>query len=155
MNLSIATSCPILVLSIASSIPSSTMTFRAKPSCPRHLVDVYERAVNALPASYLLPPTTGEVFASMLDCERRLHGYGLAEGFDVVALAEAPRRRLLLVGSVATTGRGRGTGASSRIVSNMMRRAPQLVGGYKRGPVRLQLVSPSKLEGCREERFRQ
>jgi hypothetical protein len=61
------------------------MTFRAKPSCPRHLVDVYERAVNALPASYLLPPATGEVFTSIFDCERRLHGYRLAEGFDVVA----------------------------------------------------------------------
>jgi hypothetical protein len=42
------------------------------PACPKHLVDALERAVNALPASWLSPPHTGGVFATILDCERRL-----------------------------------------------------------------------------------
>jgi hypothetical protein len=45
------------------------MPFHAKPGCPRHLVDVYEKAVNALLSSYHLPPVTGEVFASIEACE--------------------------------------------------------------------------------------
>jgi hypothetical protein len=60
------------------------MPFYAKPECPRHLVAAYERAVNALPASFLLPPASGETFNDISACERRLRGYGLAEGFDVV-----------------------------------------------------------------------
>ena len=63
---------------------SLTIPFRAKPECPRHLVAAYERAVNTLPTSYLLPPATGEVFSDISACERRLRGYSLAEGFDVV-----------------------------------------------------------------------
>jgi len=59
------------------------MPFHAKPGCPRHLVDVYEGAVNALPSSYLLPPATGEVFTSIEACEQRLRGFALAEGFDI------------------------------------------------------------------------
>jgi hypothetical protein len=59
------------------------MPFHAKPGCPRHLVDVYDRAVNALPSSYLLPPVTGEVFTSIEACEQRLRGFALAEGFDI------------------------------------------------------------------------
>jgi hypothetical protein len=59
------------------------MPFHAKPGYPRHLVDVYEKAVNALPSSYLLPPVTGEVFASVEACEQRLRGFALAEGFDI------------------------------------------------------------------------
>jgi hypothetical protein len=45
------------------------MPFHAKPGCPRYLVDVNEKAVNALPSSYHLPPVTGEVFASIEACE--------------------------------------------------------------------------------------
>ena len=62
----------------------STPTWRAKPRCPRHLVAVLERAVNALPSEWLLPPRTGEIFDSIEHCRRRLQGYSLAEGFEVV-----------------------------------------------------------------------
>jgi hypothetical protein len=59
------------------------MPFHAKPDCPRHLVDVYEKVVNALSSSYLLPPVTGEVFTSIEACEQRLRGFALAERFDI------------------------------------------------------------------------
>ena len=58
--------------------------WRAKPRCPKHLVAVLERAVNALPSAWLLQPATGEVFDSIEHCRRRLQGYALVEGFDVV-----------------------------------------------------------------------
>src|SRR5438270_11514001 len=60
------------------------MVYHAPPACPKHLVDALERAVNSLPASWLSPPRTSEVFASIADCERRLRGYSLAEGLDIV-----------------------------------------------------------------------
>jgi hypothetical protein len=63
---------------------SLTMPFHVKPECPRHLVTAYEGAVNALPASFLLPPASGEVFNYISAYESRLRGYSLAEGFDVV-----------------------------------------------------------------------
>jgi hypothetical protein len=62
----------------------STLAWHAKPRCPKHLVAVLERAVNALPSAWLLQPITGEVFDSIEYCKRRLQGYALAEGFDVV-----------------------------------------------------------------------
>jgi hypothetical protein len=40
--------------------------------------------VNALLAAYLLPLQSGEIFDSIPHCERRLRGYALAEGFDIV-----------------------------------------------------------------------
>src|SRR5438045_5648562 len=61
-----------------------TPVWRAKPRCPKHLVAVLERAVNALPPAWLLQPTTGEVFDSIEHCRRRLQGYALVEGFEVV-----------------------------------------------------------------------
>jgi hypothetical protein len=61
----------------------STLAWCAKPRCPKHLIAVLERAVNALPSAWLLQPTTGDVFDSIEHC-RRLQGYALAEGFDVV-----------------------------------------------------------------------
>ena len=65
------------------SVPP-TPAWRAKPRCPKHLVAVLERAVNALPPAWLLQPITGEVFDSIDHCNRRLQGYALAEGFEVV-----------------------------------------------------------------------
>jgi hypothetical protein len=59
------------------------MPFHAKPGCPKHLVNVYKKAVNALPSSYLLPPVIGEVFTSIEACEQRLRGFALAEGFNI------------------------------------------------------------------------
>ena len=61
-----------------------TPAWRAKPGCPKHLIAVLERAVNALPPAWLLQPTTGEVFDSIEHCKRRLQGYALAEGFEIV-----------------------------------------------------------------------
>jgi hypothetical protein len=60
------------------------MPWSAKPGCPQHHRAVIERMVNALPASYLLPPCSGELFDSLDACNRRLRGYALAEGFDIV-----------------------------------------------------------------------
>ena len=81
----------LLVLGVESILPI-TMPFHAKPGCPKHLVDIYERAVNAQPASYLLPPVTGEVFASIAACEARLRGFALAEGFDIVQTGGGNKR---------------------------------------------------------------
>ena len=60
------------------------MVWRAYPACPAHLVGALERHVNALPAAYLLPLQSGEIFDSIPYCERRLRGYALAEGFNIV-----------------------------------------------------------------------
>ena len=59
------------------------MSFYAKPGCPRHLVNIYKKAVNTLPSSYLLLPITGKVFTSIEACEQRLRGFALAKGFDI------------------------------------------------------------------------
>ncbi len=68
------------------------MSFHAKSGCPKHLVAVYERAVNALPTAFLLPPATGEVFDDIPACERRLRGLALAEGFDIAHTGGGYRR---------------------------------------------------------------
>jgi hypothetical protein len=81
----------LLVLGVESILPI-TMPFHAKPGCPKHLVDVYEKVVNAQPASYLLPPVTGEVFTSIAACEARLRGFALAEGFDIVQTGAGNKR---------------------------------------------------------------
>src|SRR5437763_328286 len=63
---------------------SFIMVYYAPLACPKHLVDALERAVNTLPASWLSLPYISEVFATIADCEWRLRGYSLAEGFDIV-----------------------------------------------------------------------
>jgi hypothetical protein len=63
---------------------SHNMSWKAKPGCPAHHRAAVERIVNSLPPSYLLPPRTGEVFDNLDDCQSRLRGFALAEGFDVV-----------------------------------------------------------------------
>ena len=68
------------------------MSFHAKPGCPSHLVNIYEKTVNALPAPCLLPPVTGEVFASVEACEQRLRGFALAEGSDIVRAGAGNKR---------------------------------------------------------------
>ena len=60
------------------------MPWHAKPGCAKHHRAAVERMVNALPLSYLLLPCTGEIFEGLEDCNRRLRGYALAEGFDIV-----------------------------------------------------------------------
>jgi len=58
----------------------------AKPTVPANSRVILERAVNALPTQWLKPPQDGEVFDSINDGEKRLRGFALAEGFDVVRL---------------------------------------------------------------------
>jgi hypothetical protein len=60
------------------------MSWQAKPGCAEHHRAAVERLVNALPPSYLLPPCSGELFDSLDDCNSRLRGYALAEGFDII-----------------------------------------------------------------------
>ena len=70
------------------------MSFHAKPGCPSHLVDVYKKAVNVLPSSYLLLSVTGEIFTSIEACEQRLRGFALAEGFDIAQTGGGNKRIL-------------------------------------------------------------
>jgi hypothetical protein len=60
------------------------MSWSAKPGCAQHHRAAVERLVNSLPQFYLLQPVSGEVFESLEDCNRRLRGYALAEGFNIV-----------------------------------------------------------------------
>ena len=63
---------------------SFDMVWQAKPGCADHHRAAVERMVNALPAAWLLPPQTGEVFDNLGHCNERLRGYALAEGRDIV-----------------------------------------------------------------------
>jgi hypothetical protein len=60
------------------------MPWQAKPGCAEHHRAAVERIVNALPSSWLLKPTSGELFDGLEGCNRRLRGYTLAEGSDIV-----------------------------------------------------------------------
>jgi hypothetical protein len=40
--------------------------------------------VKALPPAYLLPPYSGKIFEGLEIYNRRLRGYTLAEGFDII-----------------------------------------------------------------------
>jgi hypothetical protein len=40
--------------------------------------------VNVLPPFYLLASSSGELFKGLKECNRRLRGYALAEGFDII-----------------------------------------------------------------------
>ena len=63
------------------------MPFHAKPGCPRHLVDVYERAVNDLPSSYLLPPVTGEAEKKAREQQWQIPKEGESQGGTSITLA--------------------------------------------------------------------
>jgi hypothetical protein len=60
------------------------MPWHAKPGCAKHHIAAIERLVNCFPPAWLLPPQTGEIFASKEECNRRLRAFALAEGFDIV-----------------------------------------------------------------------
>jgi hypothetical protein len=60
------------------------VAWQAKPGCAEHHRAAVERIVNALPPSWLLHPQSGEIFDDLDYCNRRMRGYSLAEGFDVV-----------------------------------------------------------------------
>jgi hypothetical protein len=61
-----------------------SMAWTAHPRCPAHLKEILEKTVNANPVEWLSPPIQNEVFNSPADCEDRLHGFALSQGFDVV-----------------------------------------------------------------------
>jgi hypothetical protein len=63
---------------------SHNMPWHAKPGCAEHHRAAVKRIVNALPPPWLQPPQTSELFDSLEHCNRRLRGYALAEGFDIV-----------------------------------------------------------------------
>jgi hypothetical protein len=54
------------------------MAWQAKPGCADHHRAAVERMVNALPAAWLHPPQSGEVFDNLEHCNERLRGYALA-----------------------------------------------------------------------------
>jgi hypothetical protein len=58
--------------------------WNARPGCPAHFIEALERAVNAIPGAWRGPSQSGEEFKSKIDCEKRLRGFTLAEGFDIV-----------------------------------------------------------------------
>jgi hypothetical protein len=60
------------------------MSWQVKPGCAEHHRAAVERAVNLLPLIWLLHLQTGEIFNDLDHCNRRLRGYALAEGFDIV-----------------------------------------------------------------------
>jgi hypothetical protein len=57
------------------------MPWHAKPGYAEHHRAAVERIVNTLPPHWLQPPHTGELFAGLEQCNSRLRGYALAEGF--------------------------------------------------------------------------
>src|SRR3981189_1091458 len=63
---------------------TSQAPWQAKSGCPWPLIPVVERALNALPVTWLAKPATGEVFDNFDACMKRLQGFALAEGFVVV-----------------------------------------------------------------------
>jgi hypothetical protein len=60
------------------------LQWTAGPLCPEHIRLPLERAVNALPRSYLEPPEDGELFTTIETYYERLTGFSLSQGFDVV-----------------------------------------------------------------------
>jgi hypothetical protein len=60
------------------------MSRRAKLECAEHHHAAVERMVNSLPSLYFLPPRSGQLFESLDSCKRRLRGFALAGGFDIV-----------------------------------------------------------------------
>jgi len=70
---------------------SSNMSWQAKTGCAEHHRAVVERIVNANPSTWLLHPQSGELFDSLDHCNRRLRGYALAEGFDIIRKGAGPK----------------------------------------------------------------
>jgi ribulose 1,5-bisphosphate carboxylase large subunit-like protein len=60
------------------------MPFHVKPGYSKYFIDVYEKAVNTQPVSYLLLSIIGEVFTFIAAYKVRLRGFALAKGFDIM-----------------------------------------------------------------------
>jgi len=64
------------------------MDIEASPTyqaLPEHAKSAWLKAVRVLPPAWLLPPATDERFESRDHCLKRLNGYGLYKGFEVVS----------------------------------------------------------------------
>jgi hypothetical protein len=64
------------------------MDIEASPTyqaLPEHAKSAWLKAIRALPAAWLLPPSTGERFKGRDHCLKRLNEYRLYEGFAVVS----------------------------------------------------------------------
>ena len=60
------------------------MAWQAKPGSADHHRAAVQRMVNALPVAWLLEPQTGEEFADLDHCNRRMRGHALANEYDIV-----------------------------------------------------------------------
>ena len=77
----------------ASQPPSSIANlWRARSGCPEHLRPHLERLVNGFPVAWLAAPVTGDVFETLVEAERRLKAFSLAEGFDIVRTIGGSKR---------------------------------------------------------------
>jgi hypothetical protein len=68
-------------LNMSSGCPPN---WRAHPGCPDHLRFVVEKAVNAMPATFIIEPASSEVFKSLIDCKTRLASFAFVYSFNVV-----------------------------------------------------------------------
>jgi hypothetical protein len=64
------------------------MPWHAKPGCAEYHRPAVECIGNLIPAAWLLPSQSGELFDSLDHCNRRLRSYAFAEGFDIVRRGE-------------------------------------------------------------------
>jgi hypothetical protein len=60
------------------------MLWHAKSGCIKHHVAALERLVNSFSLTWLLPPNTGEIFASKELYNNRLRAFALAKGFNII-----------------------------------------------------------------------
>ena len=60
------------------------MSWQAKSKCAKHYCVIIKRIINTLPISYLLPPSLGEIFNGLDNYNRRLRGYALIKGFNII-----------------------------------------------------------------------
>src|ERR1700712_5380565 len=64
--------------------PTTQPRWRAHPECPETLRYLVEKTVNEYPPEWIEEPSTGEVFASIEGCQKRLIAYSFSQGFDIV-----------------------------------------------------------------------
>ena len=81
-------SCNVSLLQRIFFVTHFAISFYAKPGCPSHLINIYEKVVNTLPSSYLLLLVIGEVFTSIEACKQRLCSFALAKGFNIIYTGE-------------------------------------------------------------------
>lgn len=83
--------------------------------CPKHLVDALERAVDALPASWLSPSKQVKSSPLLLTASSASEVIALRKAPTSFGLEERLRQRLGRALAVSFTGKKQGTNESSRI----------------------------------------